>query len=153
MECSEVEQLALQCSACSLLLSWAVALRSLWVRRGATAAHHMTLLLWQSRQKGKASLTSSWVTRCCDDRWLLFWCYRTNWAEGNGVKLTITRLNRPRSCLWSWRSGKDLGLLRRRGQSWRMERDEVSFWRSVFSLFSLFLSPLRVSERRTALRE
>lgn len=37
-------------------------------------------------------------------------------------------------CLSTRRWWKTL-LLCRRGQSWRMERDEVSFWRSVVSLF------------------
>lgn len=68
----------------------AVALRSLSLRRGATAAHHMILLLWQSEQKGKAFPTSRWVLLSCDDRWLLFWYQRTNFKEGNGVELTIT---------------------------------------------------------------
>lgn len=67
-----------------------VALRSLSLRRGATAAHHMILLLWQSEQKGKAFPTSSWVLLSCDDRWLLFWYQRTNFKGGNGVELTIT---------------------------------------------------------------
>lgn len=86
---------ALQWAACSkthtaFYFLCAVALRSLSLRRGATAAHHMILLLWQSEQKGKAFPTSRWVLLSCDDRWLLFWYQRTNFKEGNGVELTIT---------------------------------------------------------------
>lgn len=48
------------------------------------------------------------------------------------------------------RPDRTRGLLRRRWcwlggtQSWRMERDEVSFWRSVVPSSSLFLSRLRL---------
>lgn len=62
---------------------------------------------------------------------------------------------------WSWvnvwKTGSDITAIfgysfAPPGQSWRMERDEVSFWRSVLSLFSLFLSPLCVHRRCPALR-
>lgn len=97
----------------------------------------MILLLWQSRQKETKK-------RSFPDFQPSFGATRERMIAASGPedqawgwkwsKVKRSRADSAHSCRSTRRWGETL-LLRRRGQSWRMERDQVSFWRSVFSLF------------------
>lgn len=123
-----------QCSSCRrTLFAWTVALRSLPVRRGATS-HDSSLVTIQTERDQKKSVPD-FQSSFGAMRWRMSASVPEDQAWGwKWSEVKHSRADSAHSCLSTRRWVKTL-LLRRRGQSWRMERDEVSFWRSVFSLF------------------